>query len=59
MANEIPDAILKSRVLLNADYYGKIRENCYNRVKFNFRWDIVSRKLIDLYAKIKETHPVP
>ena len=52
MVNSIPDSIIKSRVLLDADYIDKIRENSYNRVKFNFRWEIVSQKLIELYQKL-------
>ena len=52
MANKIPDCVIKSRVLLNANYYDKIKENCYNRVKNNFRWSIVSKKLIALYSKM-------
>jgi starch synthase len=53
MANQIPDGVIKSRVLLKANYYDKMKENCYNRVKNNFRWSIVSKKLIALYSKIK------
>ncbi len=52
MVNSIPDDIIKSRVLLDANYIDKIRENSANRVKFNFRWEIVSKKLIELYGKI-------
>lgn len=57
MANQIPDGVLKSRVLLNANYYNKIKENCNKRVNNNFRWRIVSQKLIELYNKIKILHP--
>lgn len=52
--NRIPDQVLKSRVLLDGEYYEKIRENAYNRVKYNFRWAIVSQKVKHLYAKVKE-----
>ncbi len=51
--NQIPDEIIKSRVLIDKNYYLKIRENCLERVKNNFRWSIVSLKLIELYDKIK------
>lgn len=52
MVNQIPDEILKSLVLLDANFYEKIRENCYKRVENNFRWNIVSKKLITLYNTI-------
>jgi starch synthase len=55
MVNLIPDNILKSLVLLDADIYSKIKENCYKRVQNNFRWSIVTKKLINLYSKILET----
>jgi starch synthase len=51
--NQIPDEIIKSRVLIDKKYYLKIKQNCYERVKNNFRWNIVSLKLIELYNKIK------
>ena len=51
--NEIPDEIIKSRVLLDKNYYNKNRENCLERVKSTFRRNIVSLKLIELYDKIK------
>jgi len=54
MINQIPDEILKSLVLLDPNYYSKIKENCYRRVDNNFRWKIVTRKLIELYAEIKK-----
>ena len=56
LVNQIPDEILKSRVLIDAHYYENVRENCYKRVKNNFRWEIVSKKLIDLYSRIKKLH---
>jgi starch synthase len=58
IVNQIPDEIIKSRVLLDANYYNKIRENCYKRVKNNFRWEIVSKKLVELYERIKNPHTV-
>ena len=54
MVNSIPDGVIKSRVLLDANYIDKIRENSLNRVKFNFRWNIVSKKLVELYNKVKD-----
>ncbi len=54
--NQIPDEIVKSLVLLNPNYFNKIRDNCYKRVNKNFRWKIVTRKLIELYAEIKKIH---
>jgi starch synthase len=53
IVNQIPDEILKSLVLLDPKYYNKIKENCYKRVEHNFRWSIVSKKLIELYTMIK------
>ena len=57
MVNSIPDGVIKSRVLLDANYIDKIRENSLNRVKYNFRWNIVSKKLVELYKKVKDIHP--
>ncbi len=54
LVNQIPDKILESLVLLDPNYYNKIKENCYKRVENNFRWKIVSRKLIELYTMIKK-----
>lgn len=56
--NLIPDEILKSHVLLNPNFYENIKENCYKRVKNNFRWSIVSKKLIELFDRIKEMRKV-
>jgi starch synthase len=53
LVNQIPDKILESLVLLNPNYFNQIKENCYKRVEHNFRWSIVSRKLIELYTFIK------
>jgi len=58
LVNLIPDDALKSRVLLDANYYNKIKENSYNRVKYNFRWNIVSKKLVALYEKVKNLHQI-
>jgi starch synthase len=56
LVNQIPDKILESLALLDPNYYNKIKENCYNRVENNFRWSIVSKKLIELYRWIKDLH---
>ncbi len=53
LVNQIPDKILESLVLLDPNYYNKIKENCYKRVEHNFRWKTVSMKLIELYTLIK------
>ena len=49
LANQIPDEIIKSRVLIDPSFYESVRENCYKRVKENFTWDIVTKKLLILY----------
>ncbi|MFX0028295.1 MAG: glycosyltransferase [Candidatus Hermodarchaeota archaeon] len=54
MVNLIPDEVIKSLVLLDPYFYNKIRENCYRRVENNFRWNIVSKKLANLYIKLKD-----
>ena len=54
LVNKIPDEIIKSLVLLDPNYYTKIRENCYKRVENNFRWKIVSKKIVLLYQKIQK-----
>jgi len=59
LVNQIPDEILKSEVLLNPDYYSKIKENCYKRVQQNFRWNIVTKKLENLYNKMMEKSSNP
>jgi len=56
VVNQIPDEIIKSRVLLNPNYYNIIRENCMKRVKNHFTWKIVSKKLITLYTEIQKIH---
>jgi starch synthase len=53
LVNQIPDKILESLVLLDPNFYNNIKENCYKRVENNFRWSIVSKKLIELYTMIK------
>ncbi len=53
LVNQIPDKILESLVLLDPNFYNKIKENCYKRVEHNFRWKIVSQKLVELYNLIK------
>jgi len=53
LVNQIPDEILKSLVLLDPNYFLKIKENCYKRVKTNFTWNIVSKKLANLYLNLQ------
>jgi starch synthase len=50
--NQIPDEIIRSYQRLNPNYYKKIQENGYRRVKEHFSWKKVSQKLSDLYFKI-------
>ena len=52
LINQIPDEIVKSKIILNANYYEQIRENCRKRVETTFRWENVSKKLISLYRDI-------
>ena len=52
IVNQIPDAAIKSNVLLNPTFYDEIKENCYRRVKQNFSWKKVSQKLVELYLKL-------
>jgi len=56
IVNEIPDGIIKSRVLIDYNYYYKVRENCFKRVKNHFTWNIVTKKLIDLYSIVQRLH---
>jgi glycosyltransferase involved in cell wall biosynthesis len=51
IVNQIPDEVIKSHILLNPNYFQNIKENCYKRVKENFTWAIVSRKLAQFYGK--------
>ena len=57
IVNQIPDEIIKSRVLLDPNYFYIIKENCFKRVKNHFSWKIVSKKLVDLYEDIQKLHP--
>ena len=52
ITNQIPDEIIKSKVLLNPNYYISVQDNCYKRVKDNFTWNKVSQKLSTLYFKM-------
>ena len=54
ITNQIPDEIVKSRVLLDPNYFNIIKENCIKRVKNHFTWEIVTQKLIQLYLKIEK-----
>ncbi len=57
LVNQIPDGVIKSRVLLDPSFYTKLRENCAKRVNTTFKWSIVSKKLVSLFARVKESHP--
>ncbi|NHJ21091.1 MAG: glycosyltransferase [Candidatus Lokiarchaeota archaeon] len=52
VVNQIPDEVIKSHVLLNPNFFFNIKENCYKRVKENFTWSIVSKKLALIYQNI-------
>jgi len=52
--NQIPDEVIKSHVLLNPSFLFNIKENCYKRVKENFTWSIVTKKLAKLYHKLQK-----
>ena len=52
ITNQIPDEVIKSKVLLNRNYFTSIQDNCYKRVKENFTWNKVSQKLSALYLKM-------
>ena len=52
IVNQIPDEIIKSHVLINPNFFINIKENCYKRVKENFTWNIVTKKLSRLYLDL-------
>ncbi|MFX0187559.1 MAG: glycogen/starch synthase [Candidatus Hodarchaeota archaeon] len=56
LVNQIPDQISKSQVLIEPNYYDKIKENCYRQVNNNFRWHVVSKKLVNLYNQVMNLH---
>jgi glycosyltransferase involved in cell wall biosynthesis len=49
ITDQIPNEIVRTEVSLNPQYYDKIKENCYLRVRNNFTWNIVSEKLKLIY----------
>ncbi|MEJ2251282.1 MAG: glycogen/starch synthase [Candidatus Lokiarchaeota archaeon] len=49
----IPIESIREITESDPNYYNKLRENCYNRVNNYFRWAQVSKKLIELYNKVK------
>ncbi len=51
MAHIVFYPALRKKVLKDNLYYDKIKENCLKRVEENFRWKIVSQKLINIYNK--------
>lgn len=54
MVHDIFYPALRKKVLEDNLYYDKIKENCLKRVEENFRWKIVSKKLLSLYNKSKK-----
>ncbi len=54
IVNSIPDKTIRNQVLSDKNYYNKIRENCYRRVKEHFGWQIVTKKLNVLYRKVMQ-----
>ena len=54
MVHDIFYPALRKRVIEDNLYYDKIKENCLKRVEENFRWKIVSKKLLSLYNKSKK-----
>ncbi len=51
MAHDVFYPALRKKVLKDNLYYDKIKENCLKRVEENFRWKIVSQKLINIYNR--------
>jgi len=56
IVNQIPDEIIKSHVLLNPNFFFNIKENCYRRVKENFTWSIVTKKLARFYLDLLKSN---
>ncbi len=56
IVNQIPDEIIKSHVLLNPNFFFNIKENCHKRVKENFTWDIVTKKLARFYLDLLKSN---
>lgn len=54
MVHDIFYPALRKKVLEDNLYYDKIKDNCLKRVEENFRWKIVSKKLLSLYNKSKK-----
>ena len=52
LINEIPDQKMRELNQKYLNYYDKIRENCYQRVENHFRWNIVAKKLGQIYKQI-------
>ncbi|TFG25299.1 MAG: glycosyltransferase [Promethearchaeota archaeon] len=50
----IPEKSIKSLVLSDFSLYYKMQDNCQKRVKENFTWEIVSKKLIKIYTMIQK-----
>ncbi len=56
IANRIPDKIIRNLALSDRNYYSKIKDNCYRRVNTFFRWQIVTKKLKELYRKVMKLY---
>jgi starch synthase len=56
LINKISDELIKARALVDNTYYDDIKENCIKRVDNYFRWDIVTKKLLDLYKKLQKLY---
>ncbi len=54
MVHDIFYPALRKKVIEDNLYYDKIKENCLKRVEENFRWKIVSKKLLSLYNRSKK-----
>jgi len=52
IVNQIPNEVIKSHVLLNHKFFYTLKENGYKRVKENFTWSLVTKKLALLYEKL-------
>ena len=52
IVNQIPNEVIKSHVLLNHNFFYTLKENGYKRVKENFTWSLVTKKLALLYEKL-------
>ena len=54
LINLIPEESIKSLVLSDFSLYYKMQDNCQERVEENFKWKIVSKKLIKIYTMLQK-----